>query len=71
MKRMNIVFRIVAMSSLLLCAGCSKTEKTVSGVVIGAGSGALIGGACGGGTGAAIGAGVGAVAGGIVGSNVK
>ena len=70
MKILNVAFGLLAMSALLLCAGCTKTEKGLAGAAIGAGSGAIIGGAAGGGTGAAIGAGVGAVSGGLIGHSM-
>ncbi|MBX9830720.1 hypothetical protein K2X40_02100 [Candidatus Babeliales bacterium] len=52
----------------LFLASCTKEEKTLAGVAIGAGSGALIGGAAGGGTGAAIGAVSGGLLGGVIGN---
>ena len=67
MRGIAYFFGIAAFGTLLLCAGCTKEEKTVSGVVIGAGSGALIGGLAGGGGGAAAGGVVGCVLGGVVG----
>lgn len=70
-RTMSACAVILAIASLFICSSCSKTEKTLSGIAIGACSGALIGGAAGGGTGAAIGAGVGAMGGGIIGSNVR
>ncbi len=61
---------IVSVSCLMMTSGCTKKEKTVGGILIGAGTGAAIGGAAGGGGGAAIGAGVGAVTGGIIGHSL-
>ena len=54
----------------LVMSGCSKQEKTLSGVALGAGTGALIGGAAGGTGGALVGAGLGGVVGGVIGHNV-
>ncbi len=65
--KMINVFGIVLAGVALTLSGCSRTEKTLAGALIGAGAGAGIGAAAGGGGGAAIGAGVGAVAGGITG----
>lgn len=53
-----------------MLAGCTKEQKTVSGVLIGAGSGALIGGAAGGGGGAIAGGVIGGVAGGAIGHSL-
>jgi uncharacterized protein YcfJ len=61
---------IVGISYLMVTSGCTKKEKTVGGVLIGAGTGALIGGAAGGGGGAAIGAVVGGAGGGIIGHSL-
>jgi len=61
---------IVGISYLMVTSGCTKKEKTVGGILIGAGTGAAIGGAAGGGGGAAIGAVVGATGGGIIGHSL-
>jgi hypothetical protein len=70
MKTMHYLFGAMVVGALLLCTGCTKKEKTVAGVLIGAGTGAAIGGAAGGGGGAVIGAGVGAVGGGLIGHSL-
>lgn len=70
MNRMFYVFGLLVLGTLILCCSCTKEEKTVAGVAIGAGSGAIIGGAAGGGTGAAIGAGVGGLTGGLIGHSL-
>jgi len=61
------IMAVLIVLSTLVISGCSKTEKTVGGALIGAGVGAGIGAAAGGGTGAAVGAASGAVLGGVVG----
>ena len=61
---------ILVISCMLMIGGCTKKEKTVGGVLIGAGTGAAIGGLAGGGTGAAIGAVGGGVAGGLIGHSM-
>ena len=57
-------------SSAMFFTGCTKKEKTVAGVLIGAGLGAGIGAAAGGGVGAAIGGVGGAAVGGVVGNSL-
>ena len=69
-KSMSFLFFTLALGSTILITGCTKTEKTVAGVVLGAGVGAGIGAAAGGGAGAAIGGGVGAVGGGLIGNSL-
>ncbi|KAA0970188.1 hypothetical protein FPY71_06535 [Aureimonas fodinaquatilis] len=54
---------------VLLTAGCTQTERTVSGAAIGGVGGAAIGNAVGGGTGALIGGLAGAGTGALVGRN--
>lgn len=61
---------ILILGSSLLLSGCTRDEKTVAGVLIGAGSGALIGGLAGGGAGAAIGGVTGGFAGGLIGNSM-
>jgi len=51
----------------LMISGCTKTEKTVAGAVIGGAAGAGIGAAAGGTEGAVAGGAIGAVVGGVVG----
>jgi uncharacterized protein YcfJ len=63
----KLLLATFALGAMVSFSGCTKEEKTVAGVVIGAGTGAAIGGAAGGGGGAAIGAVVGGAAGGIIG----
>jgi uncharacterized protein YcfJ len=59
-----VLFGALLVGSLGFFSGCTKQEKTVSGVAIGAGSGALIGSAISHGAGGPI---VGAIAGGALG----
>jgi hypothetical protein len=63
----KLVLATLALGAMVAFSGCTKEEKTVSGVLIGAGTGAAIGGAAGGGGGAAIGAVLGGTAGGVIG----
>lgn len=63
----KLLFASLALGAMISFSGCTKEEKTVAGVLIGAGAGAAIGGAAGGGGGAAIGAVVGGTAGGVIG----
>lgn len=70
-KISSLLVAMVFAASSLTMMGCTKTEKTVAGVVVGGGSGALIGGLAGGPVGAGVGAGVGAVVGGVVGNQIK
>lgn len=61
---------IVAIVLALTVAGCSSTsrsDRTVGGALIGAGSGAIIGGAIDGGRGAAVGALIGGASGAVIG----
>lgn len=62
---------IVLFSGTMLLIGCSKTQQTISGGLIGAGTGAIIGGAAGGGGGAVAGGIVGGAAGGLIGNNMR
>lgn len=55
----------------LTMSGCTKQEKTLAGVGIGATSGGIIGGAAGGPGGAVGGAVAGGVLGGVIGHNIK
>ena len=64
MRISMVLFGALLVGSLGFFSGCTKQEKTGSGVVIGAGSGALIGSAVGGGAGGPL---VGAVLGGTLG----
>jgi len=57
-------------SSAVFFTGCTKKEKTVAGVLIGAGLGAGVGGVAGGGVGAAVGGVGGAAVGGVVGNSL-
>ncbi len=66
--KMTHVFGVVLVGAAVTLSGCTRTEKTVAGALIGAGAGAGIGAAIGGSTsGVAIGAGSGAVVGGVIG----
>ena len=64
------VAAIILFSGTMLLMGCSKEEKTVGGVLIGAGTGAVIGGAAGGGGGAAAGGILGGITGGLIGNSM-
>ncbi len=57
-------------ATVLFLSGCSRKEKTASGVVIGGVAGAGIGAAVGGGPGAVIGAVGGGVTGGLIGHSL-
>lgn len=63
----KFLFVTMAFSALATFSGCTKKEKTVAGVLIGAGAGAGIGAAAGNGGGAAVGAVLGGATGGIIG----
>lgn len=63
----KILFVTVAFGAMASFSGCTKKEKTVAGVLIGAGAGAGIGAAVGNGGGAAAGAVIGGVTGGVIG----
>lgn len=71
---MNKVMRLIALavvaSSLTFLIGCTKQEKTISGVLIGAGTGALVGSALGNTGGGIAGAAIGGVAGGLIGNSM-
>jgi len=54
---------------MLLSAGCTTSERTVGGALIGGAGGAVIGNAVGGDTGAVIGGVAGGTAGAVVGNN--
>lgn len=54
---------------MLVSAGCTTSERTVGGALIGGAGGAVIGNAVGGGTGAVIGGVAGGTAGAVVGRN--
>lgn len=64
----SAVIALVA-STLIVSAGCSRTQRTVAGAGIGGVSGALIGDAVAGTGGAVVGGVGGAVAGGVIGRN--
>lgn len=63
----KLLLATLALGAMGSFSGCTKEEKTVTGVLIGAGTGAAIGGAAGGGGGAAAGAVIGGVTGGVIG----
>jgi uncharacterized membrane protein len=66
----KLIFGVMVVTALALTSGCTKEERTVTGVALGAGTGALIGGAAGGGAGGVIGgAAVGGLLGGVIGHN--
>lgn len=66
----KLLFALMALGAIVAFSGCTKEEKTVGGVLIGAGTGAVIGGAAGGGGGAVAGGVVGGVAGGLIGHSL-
>ena len=72
----NKLFKKIFMFTLMLSlvatlTGCSKQEKTLAGIGLGALTGAAIGGVAGGGVGgAAIGAGIGGLTGGLIGNSM-
>lgn len=69
LAKIRFTLAVLALASLLcFLTGCNKTESTLGGMLIGAGTGAVIGGAVNGGTGAAIGAVTGAIGGAVVGN---
>ena len=70
MKNFKFTLACTFISLSLLFSGCTKQEKTLGGILIGAGSGALIGGAAGGAGGAVAGGAVGGIAGGLIGNSL-
>jgi uncharacterized protein YcfJ len=70
MKNWKALLAIGILGTTVLITGCSKKEKTIGGVLIGAGAGAGIGAAAGGGEGAAIGGVTGGVVGGLIGHSM-
>lgn len=70
MKKFTVFLGVIGLTAALLISGCSKEEKTIGGVLLGAGVGAAIGAAAGNGTGAAIGAVAGAGVGGVIGHSM-
>lgn len=67
----KIMMFTLIIGALATFTGCSKQEKTLSGIGLGAITGAAIGGIAGGGLGgAAIGAGVGGLTGGLIGNSM-
>lgn len=71
MKNISLGFSVILGTLLLLVSACSKTERTVAGLALGAGTGALIGGAAGGTGGAVAGGVLGGALGGILGNASK
>ena len=69
-KTIRTIAYVTALSTLTLLTGCTKQEKTGSGVLIGAGTGALIGGLAGGPGGAVAGGVIGGAGGGIIGHSM-
>ena len=60
---------VALIAGVAMTSGCSRTQKTLGGAVIGGAGGAVLGDAVGGGTGAVVGGVSGAVLGGVVGRN--
>ena len=69
-RTISIIMCIGLLGAALTFSGCSKEEKTLAGVGIGAGTGALIGSAAGGTKGGLAGAAIGGVAGGLIGHSL-
>lgn len=69
-KIISALFVAVILSSALTFTGCTKKEKTIAGVAIGAGAGAAIGSAAGNTEGAVAGGLIGGVAGGLLGHSM-
>ena len=71
MNNLNKKILFVILSSACLFSGCTKKEKTISGIALGAGTGALLGSAIGGHAGGGIaGAALGGIAGGFIGNSM-
>lgn len=69
LAKIRVTLAVLALASLLcFLTGCNKTESTLGGMLIGAGTGAAIGAAINNGPGAAAGAVIGAVGGAVVGN---
>lgn len=67
----KITMLALMIGAIATFTGCSKQEKTLGGIGLGALTGAAIGGIAGGGLGgAAIGAGVGGLTGGLIGNSM-
>ena len=64
---LKIMFFAFLLGCTFLFSSCSRKEKTLAGIGIGAVTGGVIGGAAGGGTGAAVGVVGGGVIGGLIG----
>jgi len=71
MKKITTILLVVALlGSACVLSSCTKKEKTVAGVLLGAGIGAGIGGAVGNTEGAVAGGLIGAVGGGLIGHSM-
>ncbi len=70
MKVINYLFGALVIGALLCCVSCTKKEKTIAGVALGAAAGAGIGAAVGNTGGAAVGAVVGGASGGLIGHSM-
>lgn len=68
MKIIRIIPVFLLILSMLGLSGCSKQERTIAGILIGAGTGALIGSAVGGTGGGVAGAAIGGITGGVIGN---
>ena len=70
MKAIKLSLLACALGLTIAISGCSKKEKTIGGVAIGAATGALIGSAAGGTGGGIAGAAVGGILGGVIGHSL-
>jgi hypothetical protein len=66
-KAFRLCTVVSLLCSLIVLSGCTKQERTLSGILIGAGTGALIGSAVGNTAGGVAGAAIGGTVGGIIG----
>lgn len=67
---LSVLATAALLVTLTVVSGCTKQEKTLSGIGMGAATGALIGGVSGGGAGAAIGGVTGGLVGGLIGNSM-
>ena len=65
----KLISLVLLLTTVITTSGCTKQEKTLTGIGIGAATGGIIGGATGGGTGAALGVVGGGLVGGLIGNS--